>query len=108
MNFGNKFQPSDLVKPDDKMFVVAYPSFNPRGAQLETYHLVCNVTITSNCFYRQALARNGVEAVLRQSRLYGSIDGKIVITNRPHGFRKLLSALHTRVAWDTIQLNPCW
>jgi hypothetical protein len=33
MNFGNKFQPSDLVKPDDKMFVVAYPSFNPRGAQ---------------------------------------------------------------------------
>jgi hypothetical protein len=32
MNFGNKFQPSDLVKADDKMFVVAYPSFNPRGA----------------------------------------------------------------------------
>ncbi|WIA14511.1 hypothetical protein OEZ85_003030 [Tetradesmus obliquus] len=30
MNFGNTFQPSDLVKPDDAMFVVAYPSFNPR------------------------------------------------------------------------------
>jgi hypothetical protein len=35
MNFGNKFQPSDLVKPDDKMFVVAYPSFNPRGDQAD-------------------------------------------------------------------------
>jgi len=31
VNFGSKFQPSDLVKPSDKMFVVAYPSFNPRG-----------------------------------------------------------------------------
>eukprot|EP00775_Hariotina_reticulata_P008988 gene8988-9161_t len=29
-NFGSSFQPSDLVKPSDKMFVVAYPSFNPR------------------------------------------------------------------------------
>eukprot|EP00879_Flechtneria_rotunda_P006345 GHRR01006669.1.p1 GENE.GHRR01006669.1~~GHRR01006669.1.p1 ORF type:complete len:315 (+),score=91.74 GHRR01006669.1:319-1263(+) len=30
MNLGNKFRPSDLVKDADKMFVVAYPSFNPR------------------------------------------------------------------------------
>lgn len=31
VNFGSKFQPSDLAKDGDKMFVVAYPSFNPRG-----------------------------------------------------------------------------
>eukprot|EP00878_Enallax_costatus_P006467 GHUV01006779.1.p1 GENE.GHUV01006779.1~~GHUV01006779.1.p1 ORF type:complete len:312 (+),score=85.97 GHUV01006779.1:437-1372(+) len=30
VNFGSKFQPSDLAKDGDKMFVVAYPSFNPR------------------------------------------------------------------------------
>lgn len=34
VNFGSKFQPSDLVKESDKMFVVAYPSFNPRGKQV--------------------------------------------------------------------------
>ncbi len=34
VNFGNKFKPSDLAKDGDKMFVVAYPSFNPRGEQV--------------------------------------------------------------------------
>ena len=28
--FGSKFSPADLVKDDDEVFVVAYPSFNPR------------------------------------------------------------------------------
>ena len=33
MNLGQAFKPSQLVKEGDKMFVVAYPSFNPRGGE---------------------------------------------------------------------------
>lgn len=40
VNFGSKFQPSDLVKESDKMFVVAYPSFNPRGELIGVYKQV--------------------------------------------------------------------
>ena len=31
VNLGGKFSPSQLVKGTDKIFVVAYPYFNPRG-----------------------------------------------------------------------------
>ncbi|KIY93042.1 hypothetical protein MNEG_14921 [Monoraphidium neglectum] len=37
--FGSKFTPVDLVKDTDEMFVVAYPSFNPREELSATYQL---------------------------------------------------------------------
>ncbi|KAI8474885.1 MAG: hypothetical protein J3K34DRAFT_406110 [Monoraphidium minutum] len=37
--FGEKFSPADLVKDSDELFVVAYPSFNPREELSATYQL---------------------------------------------------------------------
>ncbi|GBF90219.1 low PSII accumulation, chloroplastic [Raphidocelis subcapitata] len=39
VNFGQKFSPADLVKDSDKLFVVAYPSFNPREELSATFDL---------------------------------------------------------------------